>query len=360
MKKKFFLVLYSLVQIVSSIYSIIFFEKLGKAASKAMLDMVKFFPAEIKDMISEAYSVEVVTSSVLATSIVSLVIGIVLLWIFLKDKTADKKVLAIILAAVSVFLGINTYVLILGIIAIVLIARKDKNEAENKQENKKIGKLKALKVTGKDLIWVLVLVLFYSTQFFVPDYLNSNGLLIAYEFFFYLGTFALAIYIYNKRLKRDFSAFKKDFKSYAGFIVKWWGIMLGLSLGAAIIKIVLGSNAESANQAILNDAPLWYVGPLAIIWAPVVEEGIFRLGLRRYIKNDAFFIIISAVLFGLLHTFSVEKGLYNIVVQSLQYMAMGGVMAYTYTKTNNSFVNMGIHCVQNTFGIILMTLLSIF
>ena len=41
-------------------------------------------------------------------------------------------------------------------------------------------------------------------------------------------------------------------------------------------------------------------------------------------------------------------------VQSLQYMVMGGVMAYTYTKTNNIFVNMGIHCVQNTLGVILM------
>ena len=62
----------------------------------------------------------------------------------------------------------------------------------------------------------------------------------------------------------------------------------------------------------------------------------------------------SAIIFGLLHTFSSETGLYNIIVQSLQYMVMGGVMAYAYSKTNNMFVNISIHAFQNTLGVLLM------
>ena len=124
------------------------------------------------------------------------------------------------------------------------------------------------------------------------------------------------------------------------------------------MRIVLGGETETANQEALNSLPLWYTAFMAIVWAPVVEEGIFRGGLRRFIKNDKVFIILSAISFGLLHTITSESGLYNIIVQSLQYMVMGGVMAYTYTKSNNIFVNMGFHCVQNTLGIIMMFLVN--
>ena len=144
-----------------------------------------------------------------------------------------------------------------------------------------------------------------------------------------------------------------------GYIFKWWGIMLGLSIVAAGIRLLLGGDVETANQAGLNSMPLWYVGPLAMIWAPFVEEGIFRGGLRRFVKNDKVFVVLSALLFGLLHTIGSETGLYNIFIQSLQYMVMGGVMAHVYTKTNNICVNMGVHCVQNTFGVVMMFLMSI-
>jgi membrane protease YdiL (CAAX protease family) len=162
------------------------------------------------------------------------------------------------------------------------------------------------------------------------------------------------LYVFRKRLSRDLKAFKDNFGSYIGYVFKWWGLMLLMSLGAAIVRLVLGGEVETANQAALNSMPIWYVGPLAIIWAPFVEEGIFRGGLRRFVKNDKLFIVLSAILFGLLHTIGTETGIYNMFVQSLQYMVMGGVMAYTYSKTNNIFVNMGIHCVQNTLGVILM------
>ena len=40
-------------------------------------------------------------------------------------------------------------------------------------------------------------------------------------------------------------------------------------------------------------------------------------------------------------------------------MVMGGVTARVYTKTNNICVNMGVHCVQNTFGVVMMILMSL-
>ena len=75
-------------------------------------------------------------------------------------------------------------------------------------------------------------------------------------------------------IKSFWKAFKENFGTYMGYIFKWWGIMLGLSIVAAGIRLLLGGDVETANQAGLNSMPLWYVGPLAMIWAPFVEEGI--------------------------------------------------------------------------------------
>ena len=39
-------------------------------------------------------------------------------------------------------------------------------------------------------------------------------------------------------------------------------------------------------------------------------------------------------------------------------MAMGAVMAIAYVQTNNIMTNMGVHCVQNTFSTIMLSILK--
>lgn len=353
MKKKIYLIIYAIAQIALSIYSIVFVDKLAAEQVKAIGELLEMMPKDMQSMMSEVYTLETMQSSLMFTAIASLVIGVILLWIFARDRFSVKKGLSIGLIIASLVLGLNDIVLILAVIALICVATTPKAEKKVK-EKKEIKKLRELKVTGKDRLWVVVLVLAYATQFVIPNFFDSLTAAIIFDITFNILIFALVLYVFRKRLSRDLKAFKENFGSYVGYIFKWWGIMLLLSLGAAIIRIILGGDMETANQATLNSMPLWYVGPLAALWAPFVEEGIFRGGLRRFVKNDKLFIVLSAVLFGLLHTISTEVGIYNMLVQSLQYMAMGGVMAYVYTKTNNIFVNMGVHCVQNTLAVILM------
>lgn len=358
MKRKIYLICYAVLQMLASVYTMFNANSVAKESLKMIKEAFEGMPAEMQTMINEVYTLDSIVSSVWLTAIVALVLGAILLWLFVRDRVPVKKGLAITLTVISMLLGVNDLVTLLAVVALVLIIGIEKDKAV-KKEKKEIKKLRELKVTGKDLLWVVVLVLAYSTQFIVPLFIENATLGIIFEILYYVLIFALVLYIFGKRLKRDFKAFKENFGSYMGYIFKWWGIMLGLSLVAAIIRIVLGGDMETANQAGLNSMPLWYVGPLAMFWAPFVEEGIFRGGLRRFVKNDKLFIVLSALLFGLLHTVGSETGLYNIFIQSLQYMVMGGVMAHVYTKTNNICVNMGVHCVQNTFGVVMMLLMSI-
>ena len=68
-----------------------------------------------------------------------------------------------------------------------------------------------------------------------------------------------------------------------------WGMMLLASLCTAFIVMALNGNMQSANQEALNGLPLWFMIPVACIWAPVVEEAIFRGVIRRFIPNNVKF-----------------------------------------------------------------------
>lgn len=357
MKKKIYLICYAVVQMAISIYMMVFANSIATTQLETMNDTFSVFPEEIQSMLSEMYSLETLKSSVWLTAIAGVILGAILLWIFIKNKVPTKKGLTIGLTVASLLIFGSGIVLIMSAIALVVIASIQKVEVS--KEKKKIEKLEVLKENNKDLLWVVVLVLAYCTQFVIPNFIGNAVLAVVFDVLYNILVFALVIYIFRKRFKRDIKAFKENKGAYIGYIFKWWGIMLGLSFVAALIRIILGGAAETANQSTLNSLPLWYVGPLAVIWAPVVEEGIFRGGLRRFVKNDKLFIVLSALIFGLLHTVGSEVGIYNMLIQSLQYMVMGGIMAYTYTKTNNILVNMGIHCVQNTLGVILMVVMNL-
>lgn len=102
--------------------------------------------------------------------------------------------------------------------------------------------------------------------------------------------------------------------------------------------------------------PRWFTIPAAVLWAPIVEELIFRGSLRRFIKNDKLFIVVSAVVFGLIHTI-VETTLINVFVMAIPYMILGGFFAYVYAKTDNICNNILAHAFQNAVGMLLVNLL---
>ena len=206
----------------------------------------------------------------------------------------------------------------------------------------------------------IVLLVIYCSQFVMPYVPMSDAGFIVGISSFYVLVFALAIMTFTRRLKRDFGALRENFGSYFRYILKMWGLMFLCSAVAVFIKTLLGADDISANQAALNGSELWITVPLAMIWAPIVEESIFRGLIRRFIpNNDKLFIVVSAVLFGLLHTIGQEANLYDTLVQSLQYVAMGGVMAYTYVKSNNICTNIGVHFCQNTLASVLMILMAL-
>lgn len=93
-----------------------------------------------------------------------------------------------------------------------------------------------------------------------------------------------------------------------------------------------------------------YMSFSVVIFAPIVEEIIFRKTFRNIIKNNYLFIIISGTIFGIVHI-SGEINI-NSFLMSIPYIVMGLDFAYIYYKSNNIFTTITLHSIHNTILLI--------
>lgn len=140
-------------------------------------------------------------------------------------------------------------------------------------------------------------------------------------------------------------------------------VMLYGNFGLSIIISLISGESESVNQALLFEqfkAFPWTIVVQAVIFAPIVEEIIFRGVLYRHFKKAGRFIIplvISTLLFAALHSLAAVleqswSDLWFIVV----YGFMGLVLAYTYEKTQNLYSAILLHMINNAISIAFMFL----
>ena len=104
--------------------------------------------------------------------------------------------------------------------------------------------------------------------------------------------FAISIYLFKDVLKRDFRVFRENWKKYVKYILPR---VIAFSIFSFVLEneITILCDGMSINQQGLETLPMWYLVPLCSIWAPVVEEIVYRGALRRFFKSDKVFIIFS-------------------------------------------------------------------
>ena len=83
----------------------------------------------------------------------------------------------------------------------------------------------------------------------------------------------------------------------------------------------------------------------------------FRGFIRKFIKNDILFIILSSLIFGGLHVLSADSVLQLLYI--IPYSVLGLAFSLNYVKTKNIASNIFLHCSWNTIALILATLSTI-
>ena len=105
-----------------------------------------------------------------------------------------------------------------------------------------------------------------------------------------------------------------------------------------------GSANEEAVQNIIKQVPIYMIFS-TIIYAPFVEELIFRKSIRDIIDNDYLYIIISGLTFGFVHTLAGST--LHELIYIIPYGALGSCFAIMHVKTKNIYTSMTFHMIHN-------------
>ena len=198
-----------------------------------------------------------------------------------------------------------------------------------------IPKIK-LKYAHEDNGKIVLFLLAYLSPLMLAFFRVEKDMYIYIECVYYPFVMCLAEQIIFKERKRNFRCFKKRTKRYVKLIllsiVHCIGILIVLTSISAII-----SDGKSENQASIERINLAAQLVLVLIYAPVVEEVIFRYVLRRIIKGERLYIAVSGATFGVAHVLSSvgTNAAMDVIAYVLPYLGIGFYLAYLYVSTNS-------------------------
>lgn len=169
--------------------------------------------------------------------------------------------------------------------------------------------------------------------------------LVIYEVFM-ISLFAL---IFNKELIEQAKDMKKNHKKYFSKYFKYYliGCMI-MFIGNAIIMFLfnkgMANNEELIRQS-FKVSPL-YIYFSSIIYAPFIEELVFRYSIKKIISYKYLFILLSGLIFAYVHVSGYIKSPSDLLYL-IPYGAVSLAFSYVYYKTDNIFSSMGLHFMHN-------------
>lgn len=190
----------------------------------------------------------------------------------------------------------------------------------------------------------------------------SLNIRIAYSIILNILIMTTIILIFNKSLKKDYKDIKKNHKAYFKNYFKYYLIGLIVMMFSNAIIGIISQGEIAGNQEAIND--LFSISPIyiyfaSVIFAPVVEELVFRKAIRNIIPNPILFITVSGLVFGGLHVIDTIEVWYDLLYL-IPYSVPGIAFAYILYKTDNIFVSMGIHFMHNGILIALQLFILLF
>lgn len=158
------------------------------------------------------------------------------------------------------------------------------------------------------------------------------------------------VFIYRKELKEDFKDFKEN---GAGYIFKYaplylLGVILMGITNALLVKVTgMEMSTNEQNVRTLIKYYTLYMSFSSVMYAPIVEELIFRKSIKNLFNDNVLFVLMSGLIFGLIHVVGTGNEGINEILMGIPYIIMGLDFAYIYAKTKNIFTTMTLHSIHN-------------
>lgn len=213
-------------------------------------------------------------------------------------------------------------------------------------------------------IGLFLIFLFSSLFYIIPleilniDYSSLNSSMkVLLSIGSSLIIISILIIIYHKDLKEMLWDYKKNYKEYFDLGLKCWFVGLVImclsNILISILTPVHEANNEVLVQNMLKASPFLSFISSSLL-APFIEEMIFRKSLGDIFDNKYFKIIMSSLIFGLLHVIFSFNTWYDFLYV-IPYGALGGAFSYILTKKNNIFIPITFHVLHNS----IITIISI-
>lgn len=177
-----------------------------------------------------------------------------------------------------------------------------------------------------------------------------------------LLTLFVSVFLVRKPLIRSFRFFTKNLGKNIKVIFQHVGLIyLANLLMNLLILFIYGSNT-SGNQELIETGfavlPVLYTFT-AVIFAPIVEEILFRGVLYQELRNKNNYwvpIIISSLSFGLIHTLPMflMSNNYSEFLFLIVYTMMGYLITRAYEKTGTIWASIGVHFMNNLIATIMV------
>lgn len=164
--------------------------------------------------------------------------------------------------------------------------------------------------------------------------------------------------VYKKDLQEEFNEYNKQ-KSKLKNILMWVLILFGVNIVLSLIlKIVmpqlnnLDNNSESIVQ--LFEISTIYTFFKTLLYAPVIEELVFKKSIRDIINNDTVFVLISSLIYTIMNFIYTSSVPEYIWFDIIQYFTFSSILSLAYIKNKNIIPIMIIKFIYNLIPTILL------
>lgn len=280
------------------------------------------------------------------------IVNLISIILILKDILKHKKKL-IILNIIQLLLG-SIFNLIFAIINFFVLSKiKNNDEVKEKRELPILEDITKHKWYVYFIIFIFLFAICYTPLIDLLPIVNNRIVSTIIMILLYVIQITLLVIPMANELKRDFSVLQNNFKLYISKILPRFGIVI-IAYFICTFAVMLFVGEISENQLLLNSLPIYVSVFLAIVVAPLTEELMFRGFIRKFIKNDILFILVSSIIFGALHVTVASS--WQQLLYIIPYSILGLAFSLNYLKTKNIASNILLHGAWNSIAVIAMLL----
>lgn len=199
----------------------------------------------------------------------------------------------------------------------------------------------------------IILVLFTSI-FLNRSHLLDNFIMILID----LTMVIFVLTLLKKKFKGQLQDFKKNWKENLKTIFKFWllGLLLMMITNLIINVFIMKGIApnEETNREVLNNFRIYAITTMCLL-TPIIEEALFRLNFKNALPNKKVFLIVTSLLFGLMHVILQIKSPLDILYL-IPYSILGLTFGLIFYNTKNITSSIIAHMLHNTVTIIIVLL----